>query len=235
MKSSGTPRQPIFENVSGSQMWVENSPSRPDSNILVTISNESGEHSVLVTPQNIIDSKAKVFVQAPPERIVTGVSKTRRRIGNFFVGFGYALAIVLLTFSGASATGLVKARIVLTGSMAPTINPGDIVITTPPLRDPPKLHSIIAYEARRFDGAPVGVFTHRIIGGDPVSGFIMKGDHNPHPDVQRPKGLDVLGTVIFVIPFIGNLLTKKALFIIVPTAVGLWFLFDTLKDNSNDR
>ena len=63
----------------------------------------------------------------------------------------------------------------------------------------------------------------------------MKGDHNPHPDVQRPKGLDVLGTVIFVIPFIGNLLTKKALFIIVPTAVGLWFLFDTLKDNSNDR
>jgi len=235
MTKSGTPRQSIFESVPGSQMWVENSPNRGDSNVLITISNQSGEHSILVTPSKIVDSKAKVFVQAPPERVVVGVNKTRKRIGNFFVGFGYVLAVVLLTFSAASATGLVKARIVLTGSMTPTINPGDIVITTSPQRVQPKLRSIIAYQGRRFDGAPVGVFTHRIIGGDPSSGFIMKGDHNPNPDVQRPKGLDVLGTVIFVIPVIGNFLTKKALFIIVPTGVGLWFLFDTLKDNSNDR
>jgi signal peptidase I len=235
MNKSGSPRQPLFEGLSGSQMWVENTPRRGDSNVLVTISNQSGEHSVLVTPTKIVDSKAKVFVQAPPERVLVGVSKTRKRISNFFVGFGYVLAVVLLTFSAASATGLVKARIVLTGSMTPTINPGDIVITTSPLRVQPKLHSIIAYQARRFDGAPVGVFTHRIIGGDPVAGFMMKGDHNPNPDVQRPKGADVLGTVIYVLPFIGNFLTKKALFIIVPTGVGLWFLFDTLKDGSNDR
>ena len=235
MDKTGNPRRQIFEDVPGSAMWAENSPRVSDSNVLVTISNTEGEHTVLMTPSRIIESKAKVFVQAPPERVVVGVNKTKKRIGAFFVGFGYLLAVTLLTFSGLSATGLIKARIVLSGSMAPTIKQGDIVVTASPMRILPKQGSVVAYQARRFDGAPVGVFTHRIIGGDLGSGFIVKGDHNANPDVQRPKLNDILGVVVFTIPFIGKFLTKKALFIIIPMAIGLWLVWDTLKESPNER
>mgnify|MGYP003335686797 CR=1 FL=1 len=39
----------------------------------------------------------------------------------------------------------------------------------------PKIGDVITYEARRFNGSPVGVFSHRIIGGNLASGFIVKG------------------------------------------------------------
>ena len=235
MSETGNPRRQIFENVPGSHLFVENLTKIHDSNVLVTISSAEGEHTVLMTPKKIIESKAKVFVQAPPERVVTGTSKNRKRLGSAFVGIGYVVAVVLLTFSGLSATGFIKARIVMSGSMAPTIKQGDIVVTASPLRVPPKIGSVAAYQSRRFDGAPVGIFTHRIIGGDLASGFIMKGDHNPNPDVQRPKINDVLGVVIFTVPFIGKFLTKKALFIIIPMFVGLWLVWDTLKESPNER
>jgi len=123
-----------------------------------------------------------------------------------------------------------KARIVLTGSMVPTINPGDVVLLAPPVRINPKIGSIVSYTARRFDGSPVGTFTHRIINGDPVSGYVMKGDANPTPDIQHPKIADVTGVVFFKIPFIGKLLTPKSLLIIVPCIVGFWFVMDALKN-----
>jgi signal peptidase I len=81
----------------------------------------------------------------------------------------------LVTFSVMSATGYVKARVVLTGSMQPQLAPGDIVITAPVTRVEPKIGDVAAYQARRFDGAPVGVFTHRIIDGDAQSGWVLKG------------------------------------------------------------
>lgn len=34
---------------------------------------------------------------------------------------------------------------------------------------------------------------HRIIGGDPVSGFVMQGDNRSVPDEWRPRPTDILG------------------------------------------
>jgi hypothetical protein len=73
------------------------------------------------------------------------------------------------------------------------------------------------------------MFTHRIIGGDPINGFLMKGDNNPSPDVQRPKTEDISGVVFFVVPFIGKLLSLKMLMILIPVGVGIWLILDTLK------
>jgi hypothetical protein len=90
----------------------------------------------------------------------------------------------------------------------------------------------VAYTARRFSGENVGTFTHRIIGGDPINGFVMKGDANPSPDVQKPKLEDVSGVVIFVLPYVGKILTPKMLMILIPIAVGIWLIMDTLKGDS---
>jgi signal peptidase I len=222
-------RRPLFEATSTEEMWVEGTSQFADSKVLVTVSNALGERTVLITPTDIAPTKSKLFVQAPPERVTTAVQQRNNRINNTIKYLGYALSAILISFSVLSASGFMKARIVLTGSMEPIISPGDIVLLAPTPRTQPKLGDIAAYTARRFSGEPVGIFTHRIIGGDPVNGWVMKGDANPTPDVQRPKAADINGVVFFVIPWIGKLMSPKMLMILIPVAVGIWLIIDTLK------
>jgi signal peptidase len=221
--------RPLFAEAVDDELWVTGKSNFPDSKILFTISNSQGERTVLITPDEITPSNPRLFVQAPPERVVTKGQKRQQRMQRYFTYLGYTLSAVLITFSVLSASGFVKARIVLTGSMEPAISAGDIVILAPTPRTQPKQGDVVAYTARRFSGESVGTFTHRIIGGDAQNGFLVKGDNNPSPDVQRPKLDDISGVVFFVIPFIGKFLTPKMLMILIPTALGLWLVLDTLK------
>lgn len=236
MKKSPPEGQAIvpFGGSSFGDVFLERGTAASDSNILITISNPAGSKTVLVTPDSIVETSPKHFVETPPERVIIGRDRTLKKLSSFGTMAGYVLAAVLVTFSLLSATGYVKARVVLTGSMQPTISPGDIVLTAPVTRVEPKIDDVAAYQARRFDGAPVGVFTHRIIDGDAQTGWILKGDNNPSPDVQKPTNADILGVVIFVIPWIGNLLSKQVLFTLIPLIAGLWFLLDTLRQVPND-
>ena len=225
-------RRPLFEATSTEEMWVEGQSQFADSKVLVTVSNALGEKTVLITPTEVAPTKSKLFVQAPPERIATPAQVRNNKINNAIKYIGYALSGILISFSVLSASGFVKARIVLTGSMEPTIKPGDIVLLAPTPRTQPKLGDVAAYTARRFSGESVGIFTHRIIGGNPVDGWIMKGDNNPSPDVQKPKAEDINGVVFFVIPWIGKLMAPKMLMILIPIGVGIWLIIDTLKGDS---
>ena len=225
-------KREIFPNSDLDQVWIEGGTRDSDSKILLTISNAQGEHTALITPTEIAYSKAKMFVQAPPERIVTKSQQRQQRYANITRALGYILSTILISFSALSVTGYVKARVVLTGSMAPAIKSGDIVILIPTKHKEPKINDVVAYTGRRFDSSSVGVFTHRIIDGDATKGFIVKGDANPSPDVQKPTLADVSGIVIFTIPFIGNFLTPKALLILVPLIFGLWLVIDALRKDT---
>lgn len=230
--SSEVIRRPLFDATESEEMWVEGQSQFADSKVLVTISNALGERTVLITPTDIAPTKSKMFVQAPPERIATPAQARTNKINTAIKFLGYALSAVLISFSVLSASGFVKARIVLTGSMEPSIKAGDIVLLAPTPRTQPQLGDVAAYTARRFSGETVGIFTHRIIGGDPVNGWLMKGDNNPSPDVQKPKADDMSGVVFFVIPWIGKLMTPKMLMILIPVGVGIWLIIDTLKGDS---
>ena len=225
-------KREIFPNSDLDQVWIEGGTRDSDSKILLTISNAQGEHTALITPTEIAYSKAKMFVQAPPERIVTKSQQRQQRYADITRALGYILSTILISFSALSVTGYVKARVVLTGSMAPAIKSGDIVILIPTKHKEPKINDVVAYTGRRFDSSSVGVFTHRIIDGDATKGFIVKGDANPSPDVQKPTLADVSGIVIFTIPFIGNFLTPKALLILVPLIFGLWLVIDALRKDT---
>ena len=227
--TSEVTRRPLFEATSTEEMWVEGQSQFADSKVLVTISNALGERTVLITPSDIAPTKSKMFVQAPPERIATPAQARNNKISSIIRFLGYALSGILISFSVLSASGFVKARIVLTGSMEPTISTGDVVLLAPTPRTQPKLGDVAAYTARRFSGETVGIFTHRIIGGDPINGWLMKGDANPSPDVQKPKAEDINGVVFFIIPWIGKLMTPKMLMILIPVGVGVWLIIDTLK------
>ena len=222
----------LFGESDADEIWVQGESLFPDSKILLTVSNAQGDRTVLITPTEVVPSKPSMFVQAPPERIISKNARRNRRFSDFFKVLGYTLSAVLITFSVLSASGFVKARIVLTGSMEPAISAGDIVILAPTPRAEPKIDDVVAYTGRRFSGEAVGTFTHRIIGGDAQSGFLVKGDANPSPDVQKPTKNDISGVVFFVIPFIGKFLTPKMLMILVPVGLGLWLILDTLKSDS---
>jgi signal peptidase I len=226
-KASNSPRQ-IFPESNNDEMWIVGNDS-PDSNVLVTVSNKHGEKTALISGDKIVESAAKLFVQAPPERVITGNKVWYVRTTAALQVLGYLFAVVLMTFSALSVSGVVKARIVLTGSMSPSINPGDIIVTVPPTRMAPEQGDVVAYEGKRFDGSKVGVFSHRIIGGDAQNGFVVKGDANPNPDVQRPKIPDISGIVIFTLPFIGKILTPRSLIVLVPLIFGFWLVLDALK------
>ena len=216
------------------EVWINRGKAPGDANVLVTLSNVSGERTVLITPDAIIDSSAKLFVTTPPERVVTKSALRIERVKRIFSLTGYSFAALLICFSAISATGLVKARIVLTNSMEPTISPGDIVLTINPERLKPEIGKVAAYQARRFDGSAVGVFSHRIVGGNPTDGWVMKGDHNPNPDTQKPKGKDILGVVFFVIPLVGRFLTKQALLVLAPIGIAIWMGVDTLRSKDEE-
>lgn len=221
--------------MSGSQnIWISRGDAPADSNVLVTLSSSTGEKTVLVTPGVIVDSSAKFFVSTPPERVAGPHEAKIRKAKTVLTYFGYSFVALMVTFSALSASGSMKARIVLTNSMEPAISPGDIVLTMSPERLAPKVGMVAAYQGRRFDGSPVGVFSHRIIDGNAEQGWVMKGDNNPSPDTQTPKNDDILGVVFFVIPFIGKFLTKEAIMIMAPLGVAIWMAVDTLRGSNEE-
>ena len=225
-----TPLRRVFPKPSQPDIWIEDSDPSPDKYVLVTVSGDQGEQTVLVTSDNSFESKAKHFVQAPKERVLKGGDLWRKQLIKVFKSSGYVLLTVMLTFSILSFAGIAKARIVLTESMVPTINPGDIVLSLNPERLPPKIGDVVTYTARRFDGSEVASFTHRVISGDAKTGFVMKGDNNPAPDTQKPKLADITGVVFYVIPFIGKLLTPRGLLVLVPSIFGVWLILDSLRN-----
>jgi len=220
----------IFDNRSQPDIWLADENPDPEKFVLVTVSGPQGEQTVLVTSEKSFESKAKHFVQAPKERIVKGGDLLKLRAIKVAKGFGFVLLTMMLTFSLLSFMGIAKARIVLTESMKPVINPGDIVLSLNPERMPPKIGDVVTYTARRFDGSAVASFTHRIISGDAKSGFVVKGDNNPAPDTQKPKLEDISGVVFYVIPLIGKLLTPRGLLVLVPSIFGLWLILDSLRN-----
>ena len=220
----------IFSAEDAPEVGIFGKSVHSDSNILVTVTSVAGENSAHISGGVVRELKSDYFVESAPTPTAAAVVNRFAGIRKAMTLSGYASAIVLLAFSAFSFNGDIKARIVMTGSMAPAIHTGDIILTTPISHKTPKKGDVIAYQAKRFNGEKVAVFSHRIMGGDIKNGFIVKGDSNKSPDSQKPKAEDILGVVVMVIPFVGNLLTPKALFLLVPCLFGFWLILDAMKN-----
>jgi signal peptidase I len=222
-----------INNLSGlldaSLIWKTGS-AFPDSKTLITVSNRHGEKSVLITSRGMKLVDSNDYVIAPKERARAKVSTFKRITSIALKTIGWSLVSLMLVFAGASVTGLIDSRVVLTGSMTPTINPGDVVVSTSPSRLKPHVGSVVIYTGKKFDGSTVASFAHRIVGGDAVNGFTMKGDNNPDADVQKPKLADIEGVVFLTIPFLGKLLSPQVLIILLLAAFGVWLIVDAFRD-----
>ncbi len=145
------------------------------------------------------------------------------------------LVALLLIVSVLPITGNYKVMTVISGSMAPEIKMGSVVIVKP-VADY-KIGDVITFGPYSKTKAPTShrIYDIKIEGGNPV--YITKGDVNNAPDAREIKKSDILGRVLLSVPFVGYAVdfAKKpmgfALIIAIPAAL---IIFDEVKKIINE-
>lgn len=119
----------------------------------------------------------------------------------------YGLVLVFLVtiagltaFSALNLPGSYKLFVVLSGSMAPTIKTGSIVVVVPEKNY--QKGDIITFKNPNNTRETL---THRIYGVKTSSGlaFLTKGDANNAPDLAVVSKSQVMGKTVFALPFLG--------------------------------
>lgn len=122
------------------------------------------------------------------------------------------IQIFLKPYNTPSFLGI-KTYVIISGSMEPNLNIGDIVITKNVLKDNLKEGDIISFRKGQ------AVITHRIIEVIYTNEGIeykTKGDNNNTEDTELVKEQELEGRVITRVPFIGNIyLLLKNRFVII--------------------
>lgn len=130
--------------------------------------------------------------------------RTKRKKGNVLyrlVLFALLLFTAFVTFSTFKIPGNYKLFAVQSGSMAPQIKTGSIVLVKP--QDKYQKGDVITVTDSKNPRTPI---THRIysIENAPTGAiFQTKGDANDAPDIEKRLSKDILGKVYFSVPYIG--------------------------------
>lgn len=95
---------------------------------------------------------------------------------------------------------------VLTGSMEPGIQPGDLVVVRPVSPDQVAIGSVVTYQLVSGQSA---VVTHRVVGlslgTDGAQRFITQGDANNAPDPDPVRAVQLRGELWYSLPLLGYL------------------------------
>ena len=137
------------------------------------------------------------------------------------------VAVVIAMLVGQQLGQPILIGFVVTGSMSPTLEPGDGFIAVPPeLAGGIEDGDVVTFDARELEGG--GLTTHRIV-EETDEGYITRGDANPftdqdsdEPPVQESQIVAVaweFNDELVVIPSIGT--AAMALQSVVAAAVGL--------------
>jgi len=114
--------------------------------------------------------------------------------------------------------------VVMSGSMKPVLNEGDIIIISAREADPGEIvvGDIIVFWAKSWGASDPGVpIVHRVVNVQYISGYwyTTEGDNNPGPDSWDTSHANVIGKVIQILPYLGFLAYY------VNTAGGTWLIY----------
>jgi signal peptidase len=142
-----------------------------------------------------------------------------------FLALIAAIAILLIV-SVIPVPGNIKFMVVLSGSMEPQIKTGSVVMTKPASNY--NVGDIITFGPYSKTKAPT---THRIteVKGDV---YITKGDANNAPDARQISQKDIIGKVMFDVPYLGYVVSfvRKPLgFLLILIIPALVIVFDEIK------
>ncbi len=142
----------------------------------------------------------------------------------YYVVIAFIAAVALLLIvSILPITGNIKVMTVISGSMEPKIHTGSVVIVKPAADY--KIGEVITFGPYTKTKAPTThrIYEIKIIEGQPI--YITKGDANNAPDEREIQKKDIVGKVLFSVPYVGYAVdfAKKpvgfALIIIIPAAI----------------
>lgn len=136
---------------------------------------------------------------------------TKRRKGIFLKIVIYTITIIMLynfliigltEITNKRNKGILgfRAYIIITESMKPSINPGDIIVIKEVKEKDLNVNDIITVETK------TGINTHRIVRIEPNSEnkYVIKGDNNNVEDEGTIGKNEILGKMIFKIPALGK-------------------------------
>lgn len=132
---------------------------------------------------------------------------TRNRLRRVVNVLGLSLLVVAALVTAAvvvpQAVGADHSYVVVSGSMEPTIQTGDVVFVVETPADQVREGDILAFDRRRGDDKRT---VHRVVERVERDGqlyFRTKGDGNEDVDPQSVPAGAVIGTVWFWIPYVG--------------------------------
>ena len=181
------------------------------------------------------------------------VSKKKIIIGACLIAFAFFGSFLIYFVLQVSLNTQNPMVVVISGSMEPTLNKGDLVflrgmdpddIKTGMIED--KSGDIIVYDARGiWEGAPEDPIIHRVVDKINIGGvwyFLTKGDANPYPDRAYIPEDRILGVVSGKIPYIGWIkifLTDSGLLIpilvILSVLLIISVIWDIIKEEEEDK
>ena len=155
----------------------------------------------------------------------------------YYVVLGFIGVIaILLIISVLPITGNIKFMTVLSGSMEPAIKTGSVVMTKPSSNY--GVGDIITFGPYTKTKPPT---THRIVevknadndnDDDNDNIYVTKGDANNAPDVREVSQKDVIGKVMFDVPYFGYVVAfarKPIGFLLILIVPALAIVFDEVK------
>jgi len=162
------------------------------------------------------------------------MTKILKVIYSVFIAFIVIIALSLIV-SILPITGNYKVLTVVSGSMAPAIKMGSVVVVKPATDY--KIGDVITFGPYSKIKAPTShrIYDIKVIGGQSV--YITKGDANNAPDANGVQKKDIIGKVLFSIPYVGYAVNFAkqplgfALIIIVPAAA---IIIDEAKNIYNE-
>ncbi len=117
------------------------------------------------------------------------LTRSLRAVGNAVLLGVTAAALALVwpqTFGGATAFVGVDGD-----SMAGTYLDGDLVVVR--AQSAYEVGDVVTYRIPAGEFGAGAAVIHRIIGGNPATGFVTQGDNRDRPDEWRPRHDDVVG------------------------------------------
>lgn len=155
--------------------------------------------------------------------------KALKIIYNIFIGCLIAVAL-LLVISVLPITGNFKILSVLSGSMEPTIHTGGIVAVKP--KTSYRVGEIITFSQNSKTQIST---THRIVAAKLEAGkqiYITQGDANNAPDMKTIGQNEILGKVLFSVPYLGYAIdfAKKPLgFMLIVVIPAVVIIYDEIQ------
>ena len=210
----------------GSPLYLDR--NNPSDSVLITIKSPEGfvNTAVIGPDSDKIESAPSYFAQGPAKKKSNVLKEVVKLTANsLIIIFGLMAATLVI----GKFTGIAEAKVVMTGSMQPSINPGDLVFSVSDSYVKPGLNDVVIYQAKRFNGEVVAPFAHRIVGGDAKNGWITKGDANEQADVQKPDFEDITGVVVLTLPNVGLFINIRSLIFLAVLTISIYLTKEILR------